>query len=81
MFYGLPNCISSKFQKNIYDFESKIKSVNQNIIPIKLNAAVLHNEEEKPIGGVISFREISDIERINQDLSKDSNFYGIIGKK
>ncbi|MBK7105651.1 MAG: sigma 54-interacting transcriptional regulator [Ignavibacteriae bacterium] len=79
-FTDCPIALVLNSKKNIYDFESKIKSVNQNIIPIKLNAAVLHNEEEKPIGGVISFREISDIERINQDLSKDSNFYGIIGK-
>ncbi len=79
-FSDCPIALVLNSKKNIYDFESKIKIANDSVIPIKLNAAVLHNEEEKPIGGVISFREISDIERINQDLSKDSHFYGIIGK-
>ncbi|MFZ1289949.1 MAG: sigma 54-interacting transcriptional regulator [Melioribacteraceae bacterium] len=79
-FSDCPIALVLSSKKNIYDFESKIKIANDSVIPIKLNAAVLHNEEEKPIGGVISFREISDIERINQDLSKDSHFYGIIGK-
>jgi len=67
-------------KKNIYDFESKIKTVKDNTIPIKLNAAVLHNEDEEPIGGVISFREISDLERIKSELTTDSQFHGIIGK-
>ena len=66
--------------KNIYDFESKIKCCNDNYVPIKLNAAVLYNDDDKPTGGVISFREISDFEKIKQDLSKNSQFYGIIGK-
>ncbi|MBK8943947.1 MAG: sigma 54-interacting transcriptional regulator [Ignavibacteriae bacterium] len=79
-FTECPIALVLNSKKNIYDFESKIKIANDSAIPIKLNAAVLHNEEEKPIGGVISFREISDIERIGQDLSKDTNFHGIIGK-
>jgi PAS domain S-box-containing protein len=79
-FSDCPIALVLNSKKNIYDFESKIKTANDNNIPIKLNAAVLHNEDEKPIGGVISFREISDLERIKQDLTKDSQFHGIIGK-
>jgi len=79
-FSDCPIAVVLNSKKNIYDFESKIKTANNYNIPIKLNAAVLHNEDEKPIGGVISFREISDLERIKQDLTKDSQFYGIIGK-
>ncbi|MDX1702205.1 MAG: sigma 54-interacting transcriptional regulator, partial [Melioribacteraceae bacterium] len=79
-FSGCPIALVLDSKKNIYDFESKIKTANDHFIPIKLNAAVLHNDEEKPIGGVISFREISDIERIKNDLTKDSQFCGIIGK-
>lgn len=79
-FSGCPISLVINSKKNIYDLESKINTSNNNFIPIKLNAAVLHNEEEKPIGGVISFREISDLERIKEDLSKESQFHGIIGK-
>lgn len=79
-FSDCPIALVLNSKKNIYDFESKIKTAKENFIPIKLNAAVLHNEEEIPVGGVISFREISDIERINQNLSHKSQFHGIIGK-
>lgn len=79
-FSDCPIALVLNSQKNIYDFESKIATANSNQIPIKLNAAVLHNDEEKPIGGVISFREISDLERIKQDLTKETQFCGIIGK-
>lgn len=79
-FSDCPIALVLNSKKNIYDFESKIKTAKENFIPIKLNAAVLHNEEEIPVGGVISFREISDIERINQSLSQESQFHGIIGK-
>jgi PAS domain S-box-containing protein len=79
-FGGCPIALVLNSKKNIYDFESKIKSSSENFISIKLNAAVLHNENEQPVGGVISFREVSDYDRINQDLTKDSQFHGIIGK-
>lgn len=79
-FSDCPIALVLNSKKNIYDFESKIATANSNQIPIKLNAAVLHNDEEKPIGGVISFREISDLERIKQDLTKETQFCGIIGK-
>jgi PAS domain S-box-containing protein len=79
-FSECPIALVLNSKKSIYDIESKIKIADDSIIPIKLNAAVIHNEEEKPIGGVISFREISDLERISQDLTHDSQFHGIIGK-
>ena len=79
-FSGCPIAQVLNSKKNIYDFESKIKTANKNFVPIKLNAAVLHNDNEKAIGGVISFRDISDLERIKGDLRKDSQFCGIIGK-
>ncbi len=79
-FTDCPIALVLNTQKNIYDFESKIQTATDNSVPIKLNAAVLHNDEEKPIGGVISFREVSDLEQIKQDLTKDTQFHGIIGK-
>ena len=79
-FSDCPIALVLNSKKNIYDFESKIRIADNSVKPIKLNAAVLHNKDEKPIGGVISFREISELERISHDLSKDGNFHGIIGK-
>jgi len=79
-FSECPIALVLNSKKNIYDLESKIRIADDTIIPIKLNAAVIHNDEEKSVGGVISFREISDLERISKDLTQDSQFYGIIGK-
>ncbi len=66
-------------KKNIFDFESKIKTGAGIDIPIKLNAAVLYNEFDEPTGGIVSFRDISVFEAIGMDLQKETQFHGIIG--
>ncbi|OGU34838.1 MAG: sigma-54-dependent Fis family transcriptional regulator [Ignavibacteria bacterium GWB2_35_6b] len=65
--------------KNIFELKSKIKGKNNSEIPIKLNAAVLKNKNSEPVGGVISFRDISYDLDIESYLSKHTNFYGIVG--
>ena len=65
--------------KNLYDVESEIKDENGVPIPIKLNAAVLQNSEGEPEGGVISFRDLSDLEIMKKKLTERSDFYGIVG--
>ncbi|WP_337866423.1 sigma 54-interacting transcriptional regulator [Ignavibacterium sp.] len=64
---------------NLYDYSSVICDKNGNRKPIKLNAAILKNSDDKPVGGVISFRDISELERIKQESNLISNFLGIIG--
>lgn len=66
-------------KKNIFDFESKIKTFSGIDIPIKLNAAVLYNESDEPTGGIVSFRDISVFEAIGMDLQKQTQFHGMIG--
>lgn len=65
--------------KNIFDLESRLNCFNGRNIPIKLNAAVLKNSIDEPVGGVISFREISDLENVEEYLKKNTQFYGIVG--
>lgn len=65
--------------KSVFDMESKIQCKN-GIIPIKLNAAVLKNEDNEPIGGVISFRDITYSNKIQQQLESSTQFFGLIGK-
>ncbi|MFZ5518920.1 MAG: sigma-54 interaction domain-containing protein [Candidatus Zhuqueibacterota bacterium] len=65
--------------KNIYDLESKIRNVNGNFIPIKMNVSILRNNENEPVGGVISFRDISELEILRDKHIKKNLFYGIIG--
>ena len=63
----------------LYDYRSNIEIKNGNRIPIKLNAAILKNETEEPVGGVISFRDLSELEAIRKDRSSVTSFYGLIG--
>lgn len=65
--------------KNLYDVECEIKSETGALVPIKLNAAILRNPEGEPEGGVISFRDLSDLELIKKKLTERSNFFGIVG--
>jgi PAS domain S-box-containing protein len=64
----------------LYDFRSTIEIKDGTKKPIKLNAAILKNESDQPIGGVISFRDLSAIEAIRKDISTSGNFLGIIGR-
>ncbi|MDP2036053.1 MAG: sigma-54 dependent transcriptional regulator, partial [Ignavibacteria bacterium] len=63
----------------IFDFESKIQCKTGSMKPIKLNAAVLYNENDEPTGGIISFRDLSEFETIGLNLQSESQFHGIIG--
>ena len=65
--------------KNVFDVESKIQCRNGKVTPIKLNAAILRGANEKPVGGVVSFRDTSDDEHIRRLLRNNTHFYGIVG--
>lgn len=78
-FSECPIAIVLQTRKNIYDFESNIKSCVGESKPIKLNAAVLYNENDEPTGGIISFRDISIFEEIGINLQKETQFHAMIG--
>ena len=63
----------------LYDYRSNIEIKNDTRISIKLNAAILKNESEEPVGGVISFRDLSELEAIRKDRASVTSFYGLIG--
>jgi PAS domain S-box-containing protein len=65
--------------QNIYDFSSNILLKDGSRKSIKLNAAILKNGDGNPTGGVISFRDLSEIEAIKEDRKSMTTFYGIIG--
>jgi transcriptional regulator with PAS, ATPase and Fis domain len=66
--------------ENIYDIESELCHQSGKKVFVRLNAAVLKNEDQQPIGGVISFRDMSYLEKIQKDLIGSTNFYGVIGQ-
>ena len=65
---------------NLYDYRSKIEVKSGKKIPIKLNAAILKNEKNEPSGGVISFRDLSELDSIRNSISPAQSYYGVIGK-
>jgi len=65
---------------SVYDLESELREKNGRKIPVKLNANVLKDAEGKPIGGVVSFRDMSYLEEVQQNLVSSSNFHGFIGQ-
>ena len=65
--------------QNIYDLESRMIDRYGRKFPVKINATVLRDQNNKPIGGVISFRDMSHVESIHKKLMNTSNFHGIIG--
>lgn len=78
-FSECPISVVLQTRKNIYDFESSIKNYLGQEKPIKLNAAVLYNDENEPSGGIISFRDISIFEEIGINLQKQTQFQSMIG--
>lgn len=65
--------------KNVIDLESSLQSSEGKIIPVKLNASILKDENDEPIGGIISFRRNFKI-NFDDYLKKQDHFYGIVGK-
>lgn len=67
-----------KFGKSIFDYDSQIECKNSVPIPIRLNAALLKDEFNNPAGGVITFRDLSILKKIEGMLKQESNFHGMI---
>ena len=64
---------------NLYDYRSKIRIKNGDSKPIRLNAAILKNGNEEPVGGVVSFRDLSELETLRKDRASGNSFCGLIG--
>jgi PAS domain S-box-containing protein len=64
---------------SIFDYESCIANKLGERIVLKLNSAVLKNGAGEPVGGVVSFRNISDSKIIKDSIKGSSIFHGVIG--
>ncbi|MFO8088515.1 MAG: PAS domain-containing protein, partial [Desulfatiglandaceae bacterium] len=49
-------------------------------IPVSISTALLKDEEEKVIGGVESFRDLSVVEALRKELQGKQSFFDIISK-
>ncbi len=64
----------------VNDLESEFETMDRKKIPVRLNASILKDESETPIGGVVSFRDLSYLESIQKNLVTSSQFFGIVGQ-
>ena len=66
--------------KKIYDFDTQIKTASKGIVPVKLNAALLKDKENVPVGGVISFRIDPNRTQQPSKATTIDKFSNVIGK-
>jgi PAS domain S-box-containing protein len=64
---------------NIIGLESTLQNSGGTIVPIILNASLLQDDHDTPIGGIISFRKNSKTS-FEEYLNRHPHFYGNIGK-
>jgi len=68
-------------RENLFDIDSAIRHRNGHKRPIRLNAAVIRNQNgDEPVGGVISFRDLSDLEMLREQLKQRTSFAGMVGQ-
>jgi len=66
--------------QNISNFEMEILNSKGEIIPISVSTALLIDEEGEIIGGVETFRDLSALKRLDEELKERYSFGNIIGK-
>ncbi len=63
--------------KNLFDLKSKIRKKDGTLVNVKLNVGILRDENQNPIGGVITFRDLCYL--VNNECENFDHFYGIVG--
>jgi PAS domain S-box-containing protein len=67
-------------EKEIINFPVTILNKDGKRIPISISAAVLRDEKGEVIGGVETFRDLSEIEELKKELSQKYTFGDIVSK-
>jgi PAS domain S-box-containing protein len=67
-----------KFGRSIFDYDSHIECKSSIPIPIRLNAALLKDNLDRPAGGVITFRDMSIFNKIELELNDKFTFQKMI---
>ncbi|MBW7997754.1 MAG: PAS domain-containing protein [Candidatus Glassbacteria bacterium] len=66
--------------RKVLDRELQILRKDETVLDVRVNAAVLYDEQGTPIGGVETFRDISQIKTLTEELTGRYEFRNIIGK-
>jgi len=66
--------------ENVSNYEMEIITKNGKRIPVSVNTAILYDEKGEIIGGVETFRDMSEIVRLRNEVRHRFSFGNIIGK-
>jgi len=77
--FGCPITEVLETGKSIFDLESTLQKDDGSLFPVKLNVSVINDKNNRPHGGIISFREITYPREDIDILDGSPNFKGIIG--
>jgi len=69
-----------KTEKPVVNMPVLINRVDQKIIPISVNTTLLKDDEGRVIGGVETFRDLSDVSKLRKVILKQLSFDDIISK-
>lgn len=69
-----------KMKGMVLDRELKIIQKDGNVLDVAVNAAVLYDDQGNPRGGVETFRDMSRIRKLTEELTGRYEFRNIIGK-
>ena len=69
-----------KNSKKVLGRELQITRKDGNVLDVSVNASVLYDEQDNPIGGVETFHDISQIRILTEELKGRYEFRNIIGK-
>ncbi len=69
-----------KTGRSIIDLPVSILNIKGETVPISVSTAVLKNERGETVGGVETFRDLSDIEELRRELTRQYSFGDIISK-
>lgn len=78
--FGCPITEILKSGKNIIDLDSAIQKKHGITFQVKLNAAVLRDDNNKPVGGIISFRDMTRLKELERTENDNIGFFNIVGK-
>ncbi len=66
--------------KEMIDLKVNILNMQGEQIPISISTAVIKNDKGEVIGGVETFRDLSDLEKLKKEITKQYTFQDIISK-
>ncbi len=69
-----------KTNQSIFDLDIEIECKDDQPKPVRINVAVLKDDNQIPVGAVITLRDISLLKKYEILLNQDNSFHGIISK-